>query len=252
MSMTIDGRINGYGALDPLQTSGSTPAPVSPSDADTIPEAPVAGKTESDGIPALSQPKGMPDFSGLTGGVPSLGANVLALVGDLADEQRRANNEQRFQQSQMIVSKLHDQASTIRTQAVLNLTMGLVSAGIQFAASTYTIGATTKALALEPRSNSVPDKLVHAAQMTMRNTKIQSFSQAIGSAGNAMTSAKEFTSAMFDAEMKDRDAQIEMIRAYLTQLDSLKQSLEEVIRKATQTQDEIQQSTNQTRVKILT
>ena len=43
-----------------------------------------------------------------------------------------------------------------------------------------------------------------------------------------------------------------MIRAYLTQLDSLKQSLEEVIRKATQTQDEIQQSTNQTRVKILT
>lgn len=86
----------------------------------------------------------------------------------------------------------------------------------------------------------------------MRNTKIQSFSQAIGSAGSAMTSAKEFTSAMFDAEMKDRDAQIEMIRAYLTQLDSLKQSLEEVIRKATQTQDEIQQSTNQTRVKILT
>lgn len=251
MSMTIDGRINGYGALDPLQASGSTPAPVSPAGADSIPEAPVAGKTESDGIPALSQPKGMPDFSGLTGGVPSLGANVLALVGDLADEQRRANNEQRFQQSQMIVSKLHDQASTIRTQAAVNLAMGLVSAGIQFAASAYTIGATAKTLSSKPAGTTQGAKLMHAAQMTTQNTKIQAVSQAIGGVGSTVSSVKEFTSAMFDAEMKDRDAQIEMIRAYLTQLDSLKQSLEEVIQKARQTQDELQQSTNQTRVKIL-
>ena len=252
MSMTIDGRINGYGALDPLQSTGSTSAPVSSSGADTIPEAPVAGKTTSDGIPVLSQPKGMPDFSSLTGGVPSLGANVLALIGDVADEQRRANNEQRFQQSQMIVSKLHDQASTIRTQAKVNFAMGLVSAGIQFASAAYTIGATGKALASQPAGNTRADKMVHAAKMTLKNSEIQAYSQAISGTGSTVNSAKEFTSAMFDAEMKDRDAQIEMIRAYLTQLDSLKQSLEEVIRKATQTQDEIQQSTNQTRVKILT
>ena len=43
-----------------------------------------------------------------------------------------------------------------------------------------------------------------------------------------------------------------MARAYLSQLDSLKDSLKEVIQKAMQTQNDIQAGVNQTRTKILT
>ena len=67
-----------------------------------------------------------------------------------------------------------------------------------------------------------------------------------------MTTAKEFTSASLDAELKGRDAQIEMAGADLSELDSLKDSLKEVIQKAMQTQNDIQAGVNQTRTKILT
>ena len=51
--------------------------------------------------------------------------------------------------------------------------------------------------------------------------------------------------------MKERDAEIEMMHAYMTQLDSLKDALKEVMQKSLQTQNELQHSTNQTRARIL-
>ena len=56
---------------------------------------------------------------------------------------------------------------------------------------------------------------------------------------------------MLDAEMKDREADIELKRSLIAQLDSLNNALKEVIQKAMQTQETIQANTNQTRTKIL-
>ena len=43
----------------------------------------------------------------------------------------------------------------------------------------------------------------------------------------------------------------QMMRAYMTQLDSLKDALKAVLQKSIQTQNELQQSNNQTRARIL-
>ena len=66
-----------------------------------------------------------------------------------------------------------------------------------------------------------------------------------------MDAAKGFVSASYDASIKETDAEIEMLRAMKAQLDSLNDSFKEVIQKAINTQDQIQQSTNQTRARIL-
>jgi hypothetical protein len=51
--------------------------------------------------------------------------------------------------------------------------------------------------------------------------------------------------------MKARDAEIERHRSFLMQLDSLNDSLKQVIQSAIQNQNAIQRNINETRVKIL-
>lgn len=180
------------------------------------------------------------DFSAFPA-VPSPGADLLALLGEIADDQRRANNDARSALLQSTVSELEDQASRIRTQASVNLASGLISAGLQFAQGAYSSIASGKAL----HTTAQPDIL----QLT--NSKIQGNSAALKAVGDAVKSIMDYESTLFDVENKLSDARIEGLRDMRERLSSVDQSLNELISKATSAQEAISESTNQTRTRIL-
>lgn len=250
-SINIDSRVSDLSLYATTMTEGAsgTSAKGASAPQGALPDITAGGSGSKTGsLPALSDPTGLAALASLQG-VPSLGANALSLVQELSDEQRRANNEQRMQNSLLIVEKLHDQASTMRSQAIANLVMGLVSAGIQISAAAVQTTMSIKAGSEFLHSNAKDD--VKVALLQNQNTKIQGITQAINATGTMVGTAKDVTNTFLDAKMKDRDAEIEMVRSYLAQLDSLNDSLKEVIRNARENQNAIQQNMNQTRTKIL-
>lgn len=214
--------------------------------ADELPEAKALTQL-SEGLPALAEPKSAASTAVL-GAVPSLGASVLALTTELADQQRRANNEQRIQQSMAIVENIHAQADEIRDTAVANLVMGLVSSGIQVASAGFQIGSSASAL---KATSAIADTNLRGATLAAMNAKNMGITEGLKGITTGLSSVNEFVSATSSAAIKDQEAEVEAMRAYLAQLDSLNDALKEVIQKAISNQDAIQQSTNQTRTKIL-
>lgn len=214
--------------------------------ADELPEAKTLTQL-SEGLPALAEPKSAASTAVL-GAVPSLGASVLALTTELADQQRRANNEQRIQQSKAIVENIHAQADEIRDTAVANLVMGLVSSGIQAASAGFQIGASASAL---KATSTIADANLRGATLAAMNARNTGITEGLKGLTTGLSSVNEFVSATSSAALKDQEAEVEAMRAYLAQLDSLNDALKEVIQKAISNQDAIQQSTNQTRTKIL-
>lgn len=203
----------------------------------TLPTMP-APKTKLDGV----------NLQQLFTAVPSLGAIALSLTTELSDTIRRANNEARFQEQQVIVEQMKKQADTMRDQAITNLCMSVAVAGVQIAMSAYQVKAS--AGALQSAQGMAGD--MQAAFLQNQNLQIQGTAAGIGAAGSLLGGVKDFVSSMFDIEMKARDAEIERHRSFLMQLDSLNDSLKQVIQSAIQNQNAIQRNVNETRVKILT
>lgn len=232
-----------YGADLVTSTTTVAKTKVNPTTAGDIPD--VALKSVASGTNAIPQlPDPLSQLSGMIA-APSLGADILSLVQELMDDERRANNEQRIAESKAVVEELHNQADDMRTQAAVNLGLGLTTAAIQISASVV-----QTAMSSATMKNSLSGKL-SSEQVMASNQKVSGISEGIKGFATATSSVKEFVSSLYDASMKDRDAKIEMIRAYAAQLESLNDALKEVIRNARENQNAIQQNTNQTRVKIL-
>ena len=230
-------------AIQSLEETGSAAktekakSAAGPSDMPAAGKSPAASETPKLSLPTLR------DLSGLST-IPSMGASVLALIIEISDEQRRANRESIYQQTQSIVDKMHAQADAMRDTAVTQLALGITSAAITIGASVYTIGASASAL------KSVSGSTL-AALLQTRNAQIGAASQGLGGLGTIASSASEYVGTAGNAASKVTDAEIEQLRGYKSVLESLDESLKEVIQKAISTQDQIAQNTNQTRVKIL-
>lgn len=181
-------------------------------------------------------------------GIPSPGADVLALLSDLADEQRRANREQMMAQTQAAVATIKEQAQMTRDQAVSNLVMGLVSSTIQIGTSLSSAIGSGKIIS---STEGIADAGLRAAMMQAKSTQLQGFTQSVSGLADMLDATKGFISSQNDAAIKEKDAQLEMIRAFRAQLESLDDVFKELIHKATSTHDSIQQTTNQTRTRIL-
>lgn len=233
-------------AIQSLEETGSTAktekakSAAGPSDMPAAGKSPAASETPKLSLPTLR------DLSGLST-IPSMGASVLALIIEISDEQRRANRESIYQQTQSIVDKMHAQADAMRDTAVTQLALGITSAAITIGASVYTIGAS----ALKSVSGSTLSESMQAALLQTRNAQIGAASQGLGGLGTIASSASEYVGTAGNAASKVTDAEIEQLRGYKSVLESLDESLKEVIQKAISTQDQIAQNTNQTRVKIL-
>lgn len=182
------------------------------------------------------------DFSKCLVALPSPGARLLDLLGDIVDKQRMANNEERMRLAQTTVAAIREQAKEMHNQAVTRLTMGLISSTIQIASSATSVVLGAKALASYGRKPSL---------LQAHNARIQAISEGIGGVKNVLDTAASFIDMQYEASNKQGDADIEMLRAMRARLDDFNDVLQETLAKATSIQQAIAENMNQTRTHIL-
>lgn len=217
------------------------------------------------------------------GAVPSFGSTYLALITEMSSEERRRNADIRALQTEELVDKVQDQADTIRQKAVTELVTGVVTGALSIAQGAASVGITVKGMAANERAagkaftdsidqstgfgtktisgeaamNSVLDKANSASTLVrqqadiMLNARVQAFNSVMSGSNNILGSIGQCVSTMYDAALKESEADVERIRAQQQNLESLDESLKALIQKALSSQDTIQQNINQTRTKIL-
>ena len=105
--------------------------------------------------------------------------------------------------------------------------------------------------------NSVLDKANSASTLVrqqadiMLNARVQAFNSVMSGSNSILGSIGQCVATMYDAKLKESEADVERIRAQQQNLESLDESLKALIQKALSSQDTIQQNINQTRTKIL-
>ena len=234
-------------------------------------------------LPNLPPPMGTGEVwsSGLAG-LPSFGANYLAMITDISAEQRRQNAQMRAEQTEEMVAKINEQADEMRNKAIAQLVLGVVSGALSIAQGAASTAMTARGMAAsetqaqaaqnrvidqgtgggtkpltEKQMNKLLTKSESAYSSTRQqadmllNTRVSSFNSGMGGATGIMGSISQAVGTFFDANIKDMEADVERIRAQQDALRSLDESLQALIQKALSTQDAIQQNMNQTRTRIL-
>jgi len=199
----------------------------------------------SNELPALTPPIWEQDFTSYTAGaLPSFGSNYMALITDIAAEQRKQTADQKALQTELLISNIEEQADNIRTKAALELTAGIISGATQIASGVFTSVGVAKGM------SGASGEAFTGTAMTV-TTKVQAQAGAIGGAGNIVSSAFSFGASMVEAGSKELEADAERIRATQDMLNRMDDALHELIQKSLSTQDAIQQNMNQTRQRIL-
>lgn len=183
-----------------------------------------------------------------TAALPSFGASYMALITETSAEQRRQAGEQRDLQTEVIAEKINQQAKEMRKKAVTQLVIGVTTGSLQVALSAATM---VKQSAKLNSANKIGDIAERNAATTKINTDAQTVNQINQGVGSTLSSINQFAGTMFDANIKEMDADIERSRTMLDKLKNLDESLREVIQKTLGAMDSIQQSKNQTNTKIL-
>jgi hypothetical protein len=201
-------------------------------------------------LPVLSPPGITGTFSldklDLTGGgMASPGAAILALLTKDAAEQRRVNKELIYQQSEEIVADIKSQAKDIRSKAIVQLVIGVCAGALSIAGGAISSCKAGSAL------SSYKAGTIDSAQLSTMGTQIQAQQGAWSAGGGLMNTASQFAGSMYDAAMKETDAEIEKTRSAMDSLKAFNDSLTELIQKSQNTFSEIQANMNQTRAKIL-
>ena len=192
-----------------------------------------------DQLPPLTPPIFEQDFSLYAYAAPaSFGSTYLALIQDLAAEQRKQNADAKALQTEAQIANIEEQAKNIRTKAALDLTASVISGAAQIAS-----GLTSSIMA--------GSALKAGTDGMLASTRIQGISGAITGAGTIVSGSFTFGAAMVEAENKELEADAERMRATQEQLSRIDDALHELLQKARSTQDAIQQNMNQTRSKIL-
>ena len=193
-------------------------------------------------IPTLDPPIYEQDFSLYAGIAPaSFGSSYLALIQDLAADQRKQAADAKALQTEAQIANIEEQAKNIRTKAALDLTASVISGATQIVSGAVSIGMGSSAL----KANLSSEALL------VKNTQIQGVTSAIGGVGSVASGAFTFGGTMIEAENKELEADAERMRATQEQLSRIDDALHELLQKARSTQDAIQQNMNQTRARIL-
>ncbi len=196
-------------------------------------------------LPALAPPIWEQDFTSYApGALPSFGSNYMALITEIAAEQRKQTADQKALQTELLIANIEEQADNIRTKAALELTAGILSGATQIASGVFTTVGVGRGM------KGVSGDAFTGTAMTV-TTKVQAQAGAIGGAGSIVSSAFTFGAGMVEAGGKELEAEAERIRATKDMLDRIDDALHELIQKSISTQDAIQQNMNQTRQRIL-
>lgn len=214
-------------------------------------------------LPSLPPPLGEGTLFTKDGAtLPSFGANYMAIISDYAAEDRRLSAEQRAKQTEIIIDQIKDQANKMRTKAVAQLVVGIVTGTVSIAQGVTSLGMMSKGIvdakknsttdASNPKSSSSSSPSTSKTNNDMMlNTKVQTLNNTFSGVSGIMQSINQSIGSFVDADIKVIEAAIEAARAQTDALKSLEDSLKELISKALATQDAIQQNCNQTRTKIL-
>ncbi len=167
--------------------------------------------------------------AGLTG-ASSMWAKALSLITQMSAEQRQATRDQKALQTEMEIDNIMEQAKNIQNKAITQLVLGVATGAMS-------IGMGFGGIGLQATGK---DQVF----MTSYNNIASGFS-------GALNGATQSAGSFFDAETTKLQAQQEQIKAMNDQLDSLDQALKELVQKALDTQNAIQENMNQTRTKIL-
>lgn len=211
--------------------------------------------------------------------LPSFGANYLAMITDVAAEQHRQNAERKAISTEEMIAQIKEQASTIRTKAVVQLLTGIVTGLVSIAQGCVIMRMSTKgglaadsageaaknnvlaANGFEPGAENIPANIMaqansaavqatQTANITLNNN-ISCFNSCATGTNSILGSVGQFIGSMYDAKLKEQEGNVERIRATQQQLESLDEALKALIQKAISSQDAIQQNMNQTRTRIL-
>ena len=195
-----------------------------------------------DELPPLTPPVYEQGYCLYVGTAPaSFGSTYLALIQDLAAEQRKQNADAKALQTEAQIDNIEQQAKNIRTKAALDLTASVISGTFQFASGIT--GAVMSGAALKA-GGGADVGMVQASQ-------IQGVTGAISGAGTVVSGTFTFGGTMIEAQTKELEADAERMRATQEQLSRIDDALRELLQKARSTQDAIQQNMNQTRARIL-
>ena len=180
--------------------------------------------------------------------LPSFGANYLAMITDVAAEQRRQNAQVKAMSTEEMIAKINEQAETIREKAIVQLVSGIVTGTVSIVQGGAALGMSAVGTAKIAKAGEGP--AMQAANMALNN-KIASFNSIMGGSNTILGSIGQFVATQYDAKLKEQEGDVERIRATQQQLDSLDENLKALIQKALASQDAIQQNMNQTRTRIL-
>ena len=196
-------------------------------------------------LPELPAPIMERDITSYAGGaLPSFGSNYMALITELAADQRKQASDQKALQTEALISNIEEQAEKIKTKATLELVSSITSGTMQIASGVFTTVAVGKGM------SGVSEAMYSGKAMTVTTT-VQAQASVFTGSSTIASGGFTFGATMVESESKKLEAEAERIRATQDQLDKQDQALHELIQKSISTQDTIQQNMNQTRTKIL-
>ena len=203
-------------------------------------------------LPELSAPTTtrMPASSDWVG-LPSPGAMFAGLIVQDAAEQRRTNRSIIQAQGSQIVDLMEQQADKIEKGAMQKFACAVAGAAVNMAAGAASmivasagVGRNTETGKLNFRAGGAED-----AQLTAAVS--QSISTMISSVGTMISSGGDYAQGLRSAEGKRLEAEQEQIRTMMEQTKQTNEALRDLVAKAQEFANAMQQNMNQTRTKIL-
>lgn len=180
-------RIAETGVAKPSSTSIGTPLPPLTS-------------SDTTGLPARRAPNAQEAEAALAGlkDLPKIKFSItqlLSLMLQLANKQRRAMRESRIDDANIAESLMHEAADDIRQSARDQLAGGIIGAGFKMAAASITAAGAAKAGNVENQQ-----------EMMTKSMAYQSAGQAVGSIGEVGNSAMQYESGLDQAERTEAEA----------------------------------------------
>ncbi|MDR3054689.1 MAG: hypothetical protein LBU53_04720, partial [Zoogloeaceae bacterium] len=151
------------------------------------------------------------------------------------------NQEVRQQQVDAVAASMKSEADKMRDMAATQLALGIASGVITIAGGAVQAGMAGNALT----------KGLGSGDAMLANTQATGVGQAIGGGSGILNAISQFVGTQAQAEFKEMEADQEKMRAYGESVKSLDDGLKELIQKALEAQNAIQQTQNQARSRIL-
>ena len=182
-------------------------------------------------------------------GLPSPGALFAGLIVQDAAEQRRTNRSIIQAQGSQIVDLMEQQADKIEKGAMQKFACAVAGAAVNMAAGAASMIVASAGVAVG--KDGLNWKAGAGAESTLTGQMAQSISTMISSVGTMISSGGDYAQGLRSAEGKRLEAEQEQIRTMMEQTKQTNEALRDLVAKAQEFANAMQQNMNQTRTRIL-